>query len=252
MQLNEFAAALDTIFQVTEFRRDSSLNGLQIGGNWPVERVALALDARLSTLRMAVAAGADVLVVHHGLFWGHLYPWTGPYYELLEEVVANKVGLYACHLPLDSHPEFGINARWAERLGMHMSKPFTEAAGFPLGLCGTLEPAVAVDDLAKRVEEFTGETVQVRPHGPIRVERLAVLAGSIGPAEVFAAVAAGAQALLTGEPSLPTDIAGELHGIHLLFGGHTATEIVGMESLQQEVESRFGLETVMLHEATGV
>lgn len=252
MQLNDFAAALDILLKVPESSGDRSLNGLQIGGNWLVNRVAVALDARLSTVRMAVAAKADVLVVHHGLFWGHLFPWTGPQFELLKEVVSHRLGVYACHLPLDSHPDFGINLRWAERLGLDAAEPFTEAAGFPLGMCGALDRTIAITDLAQLVEGFTGETVQVRPHGPNRVGRVAVLAGSIGPTEVAAAAAAGAHALVTGEASLPADIAGELHGIHLLFAGHTATELVGMESLQAEIESRMSLETVMLHEATGV
>ncbi len=252
MLLSEFASTLDDLLRVAEFRGDRSLNGLQIGGDWPVTRVALALDARLSTLRMAVGAKADLLVVHHGLFWGHLFPWTGPSYRLLEEAVNHKIGIYACHLPLDSQPDFGINARWVERLGLSSSAPFSEAAGFPLGLCGELAKPVTVGELGQVVEGFTGESLLIRPHGPNRVGRVAVLAGSIGPAEVAAAAASGAQALLTGEPSLPTDIAGELHGINLLFAGHTATEIVGMESLQAEIESRFGVETVMLHEATGL
>lgn len=252
MLLTDFASAMDDLLRVQEGRGDSSLNGLQIGGDWPVRRVALALDARLSTVQMAVAASANVLVVHHGLFWGHLFPWRGPHYDLLEVLVKNRVGLYACHLPLDAHPDFGINAMWAERLELRSAEPFVEVSGVLLGMLGSLARKTTVAELAERVVGQTGEPVQVRPHGPNRVGRVAVLAGSIGPAEVAAAVAAGAEALLTGEPSLAADIAGELHGIHLLFAGHTATEIVGMESLQSEVEGRLGLETVMLHESTGV
>ena len=232
--------------------KEEAVNGLQVEGDDEVELLAIAVDACQATIDAAVAAGAQMLLVHHGLFWGHLFPWTGPSYQLLEEAVNHRIGIYACHLPLDSQPEFGINARWAERLSLASPAPFTEAAGFPLGLCGELETTVTVAELGQLVEGFTGEGVQIRPHGPNRVGRVAVLAGSIGPGEVVAAAAAGAQALLTGEPSLATDIAGELHQVHLLFAGHTATEIVGIESLQAEVEARFGLETVMLHEATGL
>ncbi len=252
MRLTEFATALDHLLDTPRYFRDRSLNGLQIGGDWPVERVALALDARISTVQMAVAAKANVLVVHHGLFWGHPFPWTGGHYQLLELAVANGLGIYACHLPLDANPDFGINVRWGQRLGVHDGGPFTEAAGNPLGICGNLGKTISVQALAAKVEEITGEPVTLRLHGPGRVGRVAVLAGSVGPAEVAAAAVAGAQVLITGEPSLPTDIAAELAGINLLFAGHTATEIIGMESLQGEIEVRFDLATVLLHESTGV
>jgi dinuclear metal center YbgI/SA1388 family protein len=252
MKLTEFATALDGLLETSRFQKDRALNGLQIGGDWTVGRVALALDARLSSVQMAAAAKADVLVVHHGLFWGAPFPWTGTYHQLLEVAVTHKLGLYACHLPLDAQPEFGINVRWAQRLDVVDGVPFTEAAGNPLGVCGNLGQPTSIQALSAAVEALTGEPVALRAHGPARVGRVAILAGSVGPMEVAAAAGAGAHVLITGEPSLPADIAAEMAGVTLIFAGHTATEIVGMESLQVEIEHRFGLPTVLIHEATGV
>jgi dinuclear metal center YbgI/SA1388 family protein len=252
MQLSELATALDDLLSTADFPGDRALNGLQVGGDWEVAKVAFALDARLPVVRRAIRGGANLLVVHHGLFWGRPFPLTGSIYDLVSEASGHELGIYACHLPLDAHPEFGVNATWADILGLTGTAPFAQVWGAPLGQCGNLDQTIPLENLVHRIAQETGEEVTVRAYGPTNVTRVAVLAGSVGPGELEAAVAARADVLITGEPSLPTDIAAEFAGINLLFAGHTATEIVGIQALRQEVERRFQLETFLIHEKTGV
>src|SRR3954468_16108853 len=81
-----------------------AVNGLQVENRGTVKRIAAAVDASLTTIRMAIAGGANLLLVHHGLFWGPSHPWTGRRYELMRALIENDVAVYSCHLPLDAHP----------------------------------------------------------------------------------------------------------------------------------------------------
>ena len=94
--------------KITDY--DGAVNGLQVENCGTVTRLAAAVDASTATIRMAIAARADVLIVHHGLFWAPTHPWTGRRYEMLRLLVENKLAVYSSHLPLDAHPRLGNNA----------------------------------------------------------------------------------------------------------------------------------------------
>src|SRR5580704_11148302 len=112
---------------------DRAANGLQVENRGAVTRIAATVDASLATVRLAIAAKADLLIVHHGLFWGKSHPWTGKKYELLRLLIQSNVAVYSSHLPLDAHPKLGNNARLAAALGLKKLKPFFASHGQTIG-----------------------------------------------------------------------------------------------------------------------
>src|ERR1035438_7039347 len=112
---------------------DGAANGLQVDGRGPVTRIAAVVDASLATVKLAIAARADLLIVHHGLFWSPAQPWTGKKYELLRLLVENNLAVYSSHLPLDAHPRLGNNAQLCATLGLKNLRPFFVTHGQPIG-----------------------------------------------------------------------------------------------------------------------
>src|SRR5271168_5074760 len=113
---------------------DKAVNGLQVQNSGKVNKIAATVDASLATVRLAIAAKADLLIVHHGLFWGSRQPWTGKNHELLKLLVENDLAVYSSHLPLDLHPRLGNNARLCVALGLKNLKPFFASHGQMIGL----------------------------------------------------------------------------------------------------------------------
>src|SRR5208282_5043348 len=108
-------------------------NSLQVENRGSVKRIAAAVDASLETVKLAVSAGANLLLVHHGLFWSPSHPWTGRRYQLLRTLLDNDVAVYSSHLPLDAHPKLGNNARLCAALGLEKLRPFFFEHGRFLG-----------------------------------------------------------------------------------------------------------------------
>src|SRR5436190_22450429 len=111
-RLKEIVQHCDDILRTYDLKDfDGAVNGLQVENRGTVSRIAAAVDASLATVRLAIAAKADLLLVHHGLFWGPTHPWTGKRYELLDLLLRHNLAVYSSHLPLDAHPRLGNNAR---------------------------------------------------------------------------------------------------------------------------------------------
>src|SRR5215471_11494008 len=113
---------------------DGAVNGLQVANLEGVGRIAATVDASLATVRLAVAAKADLLLVHHGLFWGPSHPWTGKRYALLRVLLDADMAVYSSHLPLDVHPKLGNNAQLCDALGFTRLRPFFFSHGQKIGL----------------------------------------------------------------------------------------------------------------------
>ena len=112
---------------------DGAANGLQVDGQGPITKIAATVDASLATVKLAIAAKADLLIVHHGLFWSPSHPWTGKKHELLRLLVENNLAIYSSHLPLDAHPKLGNNAQLCAALGLKNLKPFFLTHGQTIG-----------------------------------------------------------------------------------------------------------------------
>src|SRR5690606_10469264 len=143
-----------------------------------IATVASAVDACAATSAAAVAAGADLLIVHHGMFWGATAPLVGPLFDAVAPLMRRPCALYAAHLPLDGHPEFGNNALLADRLGIPRGerRPFGDHGGRPLGLLAELPEALDAAEAARRL----GMPVDIAGAGRSAARTIAIVSGAAG------------------------------------------------------------------------
>jgi dinuclear metal center YbgI/SA1388 family protein len=250
MKTTELVAWLDDYLDISAFD-DSSLNGLQVEGTDEVHKVVLAVDASFNTFESAVTRGADLIIVHHGLFWGDEQPVTGPLRRRLAYLLEHDVNLYAAHLPLDAHTEVGNNWGLARILGLTDLKSFRYLGDRPLGCMGTFPEPVGLHTLAEAIEKALGEQVMVHAGGPDPVSSIGIITGGAAR-EVAAAQAAGLDAFLTGEPKHDTFYESFERGVSSLFAGHYMTETVGVKLLAEKLEAVFGIETEFVMLPTGL
>jgi dinuclear metal center YbgI/SA1388 family protein len=230
----------------------NALNGLQVAGPDEIRRISAAVDASEASIREAVAQEADLMLVHHGLFWDGLQPLTGRFLRRVRPLLDNGIALYSAHLPLDSHAEVGNCAILGQALGLELQGRFGRYKEVEVGWWGTLEEGESVSALEVRLAGVLGGgSVHVIPGGPDRVERIGVITGG-GASFVPEAVAHGLDALVTGEGSHHTHFDAMELGVHVLFGGHYATETFGVRALAEHVAERFGLEWSFIDQPTGL
>ena len=148
--------------QVQDYER--AANGLQVENRGAVTRIAAAVDASLATVRLAAAAKADLLLVHHGLFWAPAHPWTGKRYELLRCLLEHDLAVYSSHLPLDAHPRLGNNAQLCAALGLKKLRPFFFDHGLFIGF--QAKANISRADLVGRLQRATGVKPRVIPGWP--------------------------------------------------------------------------------------
>ncbi len=228
---------------------DRAANGLQVENRGAVTRIAAAVDASLATVRLAAAAKADLLLVHHGLFWAPAHPWTGSRYELLRCLLDHNLAVYSSHLPLDAHPRLGNNARLCAALGLKRLRPFFFSHGLFLGF--QTRASISRSDLARRLERATGSPARVIPGGPAICRRIGVVSGGAGE-DLKTAVAEGVDTFVTGEgPHWTYALAEELR-VNVLYGGHYATETFGVKALAAHLSRRFKVPWVFLDHPTGL
>ncbi len=224
-------------------------NGLQVENRGGVSRMAAAVDASLATIRLAAKVKADLLLVHHGLFWSPAHPWTGPKYELLRLLVDANLAVYSSHLPLDAHPRFGNNARLCAALGLRSLKPFFFDHGQYVGFKTTAQ--LSRGELQARLKAATGARTLLIPGGPVICRRIGVVTGGAG-SELAKAAAEGIDTFITGEGPHWTYTAAEELGINVLYGGHYATETFGVKALAEHLSKRFRVPWFFLEHPTGL
>jgi dinuclear metal center YbgI/SA1388 family protein len=241
-RISAVVAALDELLDPGAFQ-DLGPNGLQVPGGEEVTHVVTGVSAQRELIERAVELDAQLVLVHHGLFWDfHPTGLTPRLAERLRPLFRNDVALAAYHLPLDAHPEVGNNAILAVRLGCGRHEPFGAYRGTPVGRLGDFgEAGVAAADLFARVREVTGREPTVFDGGPERVHRIGIVSGSA--ADVLdEAIALGLDAFLTGEPREHVMADAREAGIHFIAAGHYATETFGVRALGDWLQARFGLE----------
>jgi dinuclear metal center YbgI/SA1388 family protein len=250
MKRDDLVAYLDGYLQVAAIE-DRSNNGLQVEGVQDVHRVAFAVDASLAAFEAAAGAGAQMLIVHHGLFWGEPILVTGPHRRRLGQLFDAGMSLYAAHLPLDVHGEVGNNVTLARWLGLESVAPFGELHGQFTGVLGSLPRALLLADFAALVEEALGEPViRVWPFGPETVERVGICSGAASSLLDRVAVE-GVDVYLTGEMKHSAFHQAEELGLNVVYGGHYATETAGLKALAEHLADRYEVETVFLDLPTG-
>src|SRR2546426_3403774 len=196
MRLGDVTAYLDDYLRVREVPdAPQALNGLQLANGGEITRVAAAVDLCEATVRLAAEARADLLLVHHGLFWGGPRPLTGPSYRRVASLLQCDIAVYSAHLPLDRHPEVGNNAVLARELGVSVRGEFGEEYGVTIGVWGELD--LERMDLRQRLTELLGSPPRLMAFGPARTRRVGIVTGGAGSL-IGQAAAAGPGTHITG------------------------------------------------------
>lgn len=252
MKLESILQYLDGYLRVSEYPdATNALNGLQVGGPDEVHHVVAAVDASEATITEAVQRGADLLIVHHGLFWDGFRPITGRRLRKVRPLLLNGVALYGVHLPLDAHPEVGNSVLLARALGLDVQAPFGLHKGVYIGWWGALPEPMSRESLRDRLAEVLHARVHVVPGGPEPLESVAVVTG-MGASSIEEASTLGIHALVTGEGSHHSHFDAMELGVTVLFGGHYATETFGVRALARHLGERFGLTWEFIDQPTGL
>jgi dinuclear metal center YbgI/SA1388 family protein len=248
--LQEIVAFLDAELRIAEIPDYSgAVNGLQLASGGAVTKVVAAVDASLPVVEAAVAAGADLLVVHHGMFWQGTQPLTGAFYRKIKAAMDGGLAIYSAHLPLDVHPELGNNVLLLRALGFDPGGSFFDWKGTRLGLTADVE--ISRDDLRELVAAAVGGPVHLCPGGPSLLKKIGLVTGGAG-SEVAQCVREGIDTFITGEgPHWSYPLAEEL-GINLLYAGHYATETFGVKALAGKLGRDFGLPWEFIDHPTGL
>ncbi|MDC7232293.1 MAG: Nif3-like dinuclear metal center hexameric protein [Spirochaetales bacterium] len=253
MKISDFDKWCRSFLEIEAMERaDASLNGLQIGQTeGELKKAAFAVDACLETFQKAVEEGADLLFVHHGLFWGRPLAVTGDHYNRVKTALDNNLAVYAVHLPLDRHPEYGNNAGLADILGLQDQEGFGEYKGFNIGVKGRLETPLKRDEVVPALFGDWEQNPRMLPFGPAEIKTVAMISGG-GTHEVSDAIREGIDLYITGDSSHQIYHECLEAGINVLFGGHYMTETTGVQSVQKKAEEELGLETVFIDVPTGL
>jgi dinuclear metal center YbgI/SA1388 family protein len=234
-------ANLDAFLAPEQFA-DYGPNGLQVPGTRDIDTIVTGVSASEALFERAAAEGAQLVLVHHGLFWrGMPQEITGALHRRLAPLFRHDVALAAYHLPLDAHPEIGNNALLADGLGVEDREPF---AG--IGMAGRFPgDGVTKAELADRVRTLTGREPLHLDFGPDMVRSIAIVSGG-APDHLTDAIAAGHDAYLTGEPAERVFTQAREAGVHFFGAGHYATETFGIRRLGDWLAETVGVRHVFL------
>lgn len=250
MKTSELRDYLDSFLRIAEIRDyPNAFNGLQLENRGEVTRIVAAVDACEAVVDLAVAAGADWLIVHHGMLWNGAQRIDGAHFRKIRRAIEGGLAIYSVHLPLDSHPVLGNNALLADAIGLEKREPFLEREGTAIGLIGELR--TSREALKERLAEAVGGRIHLAPGGPEQIDRVALVTGGAG-SEVAAAADAGADTFISGEGPHWSFTAAEELGVNLFYAGHYATETFGVKALAAHLENRFGLPWSFIDHPSGL
>lgn len=232
----------------------NAVNGLQLENQSQVRGIAAAVDFSTRAIRGAIENGASFLIVHHGMFWGGLGPYTGPAYKRLRTLVDNDIAVYSSHLPLDRHATLGNNALLAAELGLTPIGSFARFQDIFIGVSG--ESDIETASLVARARNFAKSYGEIRtsviPAGR-RTRRWAICTGAGASAETLSeAYAAGIDTLIVGEGPHWTAVHAEEHELAIIYAGHYATETLGVCALAQYLAEKYKVPWSFISAPTGL
>ena len=231
--------------------KDASLNGLQVEAGDAVTRVAVAVDAAQATIDAAIERDCQLLLVHHGLFWGSDQPLRDALGRRVAAAFRGGLSIYASHLPLDVHADVGNNALLARALGAERTGSFGDYGGVEIGTVGTFDTPVPLAELAGRLAAAGCDDQMMWAFGADPVSTVAVVTGS-GCSLLGEAALTGADCFITGESRHSAYHEAREAGINCIFAGHYATEVFGVKAVAQRLVDEFGVETEWIEHPTGV
>ena len=254
--LASIAAHLDALLRVREIPDyPPALNGVQMEHRGPVKKIAVAVDTSARTIRGAVDAGANMLLVHHGLFWGGLQPITGSYYSRVRLLLDNDMALYSAHLPLDTHETFGNSRLLAHAIGLEPGTGFARHETIDCGVRGPSD--IATDELLARLNTFAkshgGSAIASALSPGRRTRHWAICSGAgVNSDTIREAVDHGIDTLISGEGPHWSAVDAEEKGLVIIYAGHYATETWGVRALGEQLGHLFHLDWEFHDHPTGL
>jgi dinuclear metal center YbgI/SA1388 family protein len=232
-----------------------ALNGLQLANPGEVNHIAGAVDYSLATIQGAVDRGADMLVLHHGMFWTDPLPLTGLAYRRISLLTASGIAVYGSHIPLDLHPRFGNNVLLANELGLVPTGGFAQMRGLAIGVSGVAD--IATSELVDRTRAFceghSHRLVTTPVSSSQRTRKWGICTGAGASSDTLKEAAdAGIDTIIVGEGPHHTAVQAVDLGITVLYAGHYATETLGVAAIAGEVGRRFNIESSFIEAPTGL
>lgn len=250
MLISEYASRLESLLDLSKFQ-DFSNNGMQIGGeDRELKRAAFAVDASLDSIEKSALEKADILVVHHGLFWGEPIMITGSHYRRVKAAIDSGLFLFAAHLPLDAHPFLGNNAQIALRLGMKSFDPFANFRGNWIGFKGRLPFPMTLEEVGSLLGYSPVLSIALKNHDR-KIESVAIVSGS-GGSDLEEAIREGVDLFITGEFHHDKFHIAKEGKIDVLAFGHYQSETFGVKALQRWSEKELNIDTVFIDSETGL
>lgn len=231
---------------------DPSMNGFQVDqGKKQIFKVAFAVDASMETFKRAVKYNADVLFVHHGLFWGFPIPVRNSHYERISFLIKNNLSLYAAHLPLDLNPVIGNNYGMAQKLKLEMIQPFGSYKGIKIGVTGTFSKEKSIDEILELLDTDKTDVLKILPFGKNMISSVAIISGG-GTREISQAMDQNIDLYITGDLSHETYHTCLEGNINMISAGHYFTETFGPKLLSEKLNEDKNIETFFIDVPTGL
>ena len=255
MTLTEFDNYINSFLRKEDYDKDISLNGIQIQNAQPdskqIKKVAFAVDACQATAQAAADSGADLLFVHHGLFWGHCQTITGSFYKRISTFVKNDLALCAYHIPLDANKPYGNNFGLAAKLGLVNCQQFGSWRGMILGVKGELAAESTIDQLVAKLMRPGKEPRALLAFGKEKIKTVGIISGGASE-DVADAVDEKLDCYITGEFNHEDFHFAKEMGINVIAAGHYETETVGVSLVMEKVQAETGIECIFIDEPTGL
>ena len=213
-------------------------NGLQVENRGEIKKIAAAVDASIESIQKAIDANANMLFVHHGLFWGNPYPITDRIYRRYKLLLDHDIAVYSCHLPLDAHPEIGNNAVIAKLLNLKNCYSEFELHGIKIGCVG--EKNSSREELKREIFTLFPDTIAME-YGPNEIKKVGISSGGSGSI-IPSLKNLGINTIIIGEGQQYLYNIIRENEINAYFCGHYATEVFGIDTLAKEVANKFNLE----------
>ena len=255
MTLIEFDTYINSFLRREDYDKDISLNGIQIQNSAPdskpIKKVAFAVDACEATAKRAAEQGADLLFVHHGLFWGRCQTITGSFYKRISTFIKNDLALCAYHIPLDANNLYGNNFGLAAKLGLLNCEQFGSWRGMILGVKGELPAECTVEELASKLMGSGKTPRAMLAFGKEKIKTVGIISGGASE-DVADAVEEGLDCYITGEFAHEDFHFAKEMSINVIAAGHYETETVGVNLVMQKVQAETGIECIFIDEPTGL
>ncbi len=253
VKLKELVSYLDELLGLDTAPDDASNNGLQVEGGAEVNKILFAVDASLELFKTAAEVQADMIFVHHGISWGgNPKRFVGLDGERLRTLFCHAVSLYAMHLPLDAHPEYGHNACLAEMLQLQERSRFAKYCGIEIGVIGRLLQPVLPLQLGERLSAVLGGQPQLFGDTDKKVSTIGIISGGAGYEGIEEAVRRQLDCFITGEVGHSSYHLIKESGMPVIALGHYASEKPGILRTMELVKENFAVEAEFIDIPTGL